>query len=194
MINLNQHKKILRKKIISRRKSLSAEERKIFSHEIIKKFLATEIYKNSSSIMAYISMSDEVQLQEFFADAFNKEKILAIPFIIERKIIKPVILKNFDSLEVGEFGILTVKENLREFIDEKNFDCVIVPGVAFDVQGKRLGMGGGYYDKFLKLATNAKKISLAFDCQIVENIPTEPHDMPVDLIITEKRLLCTKTF
>ena len=173
---------------------MSAEERKIFSHEIVKKFLATEIYKTSSAIMAYMPMSEEVQLQEIFTDAFKNKKICAIPFIVERGIIQPVIFENFDSLEVGEFKILTVKKNLREFIDAKKIDCVIVPGAAFDIHGKRLGLGGGYYDRFLKLAENAKKISLAFDFQILENIPTEPHDLPVDFIITEKRELCTKIF
>ena len=133
------------------------------------------------------------QLQEVFADAFDNKKICAIPFIAERGIIQPVILKNFDSLEVGEFNILTVKKNLREFIDPKKIDCVIVPGVAFDVHGKRLGMGGGYYDRFLKLTENAKKISLAFDFQLVENVPTESHDMPVDIIITEKQIIFGET-
>lgn len=185
-------KNLLRKKITAQRKSLSDEERKIFSHEIIKKFLATDIYKNSSSIMAYMSMPEEIQLKEFFDDAFDKKKILSIPFIVERGIIQPVILRNFDSLEVGEFKILTVKKNLREFINAEKIDLIIVPGVAFDIHGNRLGMGGGYYDRFLKTAEHAKKISLAFDFQIVENVPAENHDIPVDLIITEKRELCTK--
>ena len=189
---MKNEKKILRKEIISRRKSLSEEERNILSHEIVQRFLATEIYENSSSIMAYMSTSEEIQLQEFFEDAFQKEKILSIPLIIERGIIQPVILKNFDSLEIGEFKILTVKKNLREFIDAKKIDCIIVPGAAFDIHGNRLGLGGGYYDRFLKLAENAKKISLAFDFQIVENIPVETHDMPVDLIITEKKIIETK--
>ena len=191
---MNDEKKFLRQKIISLRKNLSAEERKNFSHEIVKKFLATEIYKTSSVIMAYMPMSEEVQLQEIFTDAFKNKKICAIPFIVERGIIQPVIFENFNSLEVGELNILTVKKNLRKFIDAEKFDCVIVPGVAFDVHGKRLGMGGGYYDRFLKRAENAKKISLAFDFQIVENIPTELHDIPVDLILTEKREICTKIF
>lgn len=179
-------KKILRKEMISRRKNLSVEERKNFSRQIIKKFLATPIYKKSSVIMAYMPMADEVQLQEFFADAFKKKKILAIPFIVERGIIKPVILPNLEVLEVGEFGILTVKKNFREFIDEKKIDCIIVPGAAFDIHGNRLGLGGGYYDRFLKSVENAKKIALAFDFQVTENLPTESHDMSVDLIITEK--------
>ena len=164
---------------------MSVEEREFLSNKIVQKFLASEVYKNSSVMMAYMPTADEIQLREFFADAFDKEKILAIPLIIGRGIMKPVILKNFDELEVGEFGILTVQKNSRKFIDAEKIDCVIVPGVAFDIHGKRLGLGGGYYDRFLKLAKHAKKIALAFDFQVVENLPTESHDMPVDFIFTE---------
>ena len=185
MQNANQLKKPLRKKFLALRKNLSVEEREFLSNKIVQKFLASEVYKNSSVIMAYMPTADEIQLQEFFADAFDKEKILAIPLIIGRGIMKPVILKNFDELEIGEFGILTVREDSRKFIDAEKIDCVIVPGVAFDIHGKRLGLGGGYYDRFLKLAENAKKIALAFDFQVVENLPTESHDMPVDFIFTE---------
>ena len=181
-------KKSLRRKFLALRKKLSAEEREKLSREIVQKFLSSEVYKNSSVIMAYMPTADEIQLQEFFADAFDKEKILAIPLIIGRGIMQPVILKNFDELEVGEFGILTVRENSRKFIDAEKIDCVIVPGAAFDIHGKRLGLGGGYYDRFLK-KTSAKKIALAFDFQVVENLPTESHDMPVDCIFTEKNFI-----
>ena len=167
---------------------MSVEERENLSEKIVQKFLSSELYKNSSVIMAYMSMADEIQLREFFADAFDKKKILAIPLIVERGIIQPVILKNFDSLEVGDFGILTVKKNSRKFLDIEKIDCIIVPGVAFDIRGYRLGLGGGYYDRFLK-KTSAKKIALAFDFQLTENLPIEPHDMPVDFIITEKNFI-----
>ena len=177
-------KKSLRKKFLALRKNLSVEEREKLSREIVQKFLSSEVYKNSSVIMAYMPTADEIQLREFFADAFDKEKILAIPLIIGRGIMQPVILKNFDELEIGEFGILTVREDSRKFIDAEKIDCVIVPGAAFDIHGKRLGLGGGYYDRFLK-KTSAKKIALAFDFQVVENLPTESHDMPVDFIFTE---------
>ena len=180
-------KKSLRKKFIALRKNLSVDERENLSQRIVQKFLSTALYKNSSVIMAYMSMADEIQLREFFIDAFDKKKILAIPLIIERGIIQPVILKNFDSLEVGDFGILTVKKNSRKFLDIEKIDCIIVPGAAFDIRGYRLGLGGGYYDRFLNLAKNAKKFALAFDFQVTENLPIEPHDMPVDFIITEKR-------
>ena len=160
-------------------------KRDFLSNKIVKNFLESEIYKNSSVIMAYMSMPEEIQLKNFFADAFDKQKILAIPLIIERGIMQPVILKNFDELEVGDFGILTVKKNSGNFLDEKKIDCVIVPGAAFDFFGNRLGLGGGYYDRFLK-KISAKKIALAFDFQITKNLPIESHDVPVDFIFTEK--------
>ena len=178
-------KKSLRKKFVALRKNLSVDEREFLSNKIVKNFLESEIYKNSSVIMAYMSMPEEIQLKNFFADAFDKQKILAITLIIERGIMQPVILKNFDELEVGDFGILTVKKNCRNFLDEKKIDCVIVPGAAFDFFGNRLGLGGGYYDRFLK-KISAKKIALAFDFQITKNLPIESHDVPVDFIFTEK--------
>lgn len=185
---MNDSKKNLRNEMILRRKNLSTIYRDKFSTEIVQKFLRTDIYKNSSNIMAYMSMREEVQLREIFENVFAQNKKISLPIIIERGIIKPAYLPNFEALEVGEFNILTVKKNLREFVDIKKIDCVIVPGVAFDIHGKRLGMGGGYYDRFLKL-TSAKKIALAFDFQIIDDVPTELHDISVDLIITERRII-----
>ncbi len=139
--------------------------------------------------MAYISMAEEVQLRKILETALAQKKTLAIPLIVGRGEMESVILPDFDALEIGEFGIATVKENLREFVDAAKIDCVIVPGAAFDIHGNRLGLGGGFYDKFLTRAVNAKKIALAFDFQVIEKIPAEPNDSPVDIIITEKRII-----
>lgn len=182
-------KKILRREMRARRKSLNEIERQNFSDEITKKFLASDIYKNSAVIMAYVSMPEEVQLQKIFVDAFEQKKILSVPLIIGAGEMSAVEVPNFDALEIGEFGILTVREDSRKFIDAEKINCVIVPGAAFDINKNRLGLGGGFYDKFLPRAVNAKKIALAYDLQIVDAVPTEPHDSPVDMIITEKRII-----
>ena len=139
--------------------------------------------------MAYISMPEEIQLQKILAAALSQGKTVAIPLIVGRGEMEPVILPKFNALETGDFGNATVKENLRQIIDAEKIDCVIVPGAAFDVLGNRLGLGGGYYDKFLPRAVNAKKVALAYDFQLVKKIPTEPHDSPVDIIITENRII-----
>ena len=134
-------------------------------------------------------MAEEVQLQKIFVDAFNSKKILAIPLIVGKGEMLAVEVPNFDALEVGDFGILTVRKDLRKIIEPEKINCVIVPGAAFDLNFNRLGLGGGYYDKFLPRTVNAKKIALAYDFQIVDAVPTEPHDFKVDMIITEKRII-----
>lgn len=180
------NKKILRKEFISRRKNLSAVERENLSKIITEKFLATEIFKKSQIIMAYLSMPDELQLNSLIEKSFALNKKICVPVIIGRGIMRASLIKSFSDLEVGEYNILTVKKNLQEFIEPNQINCVIVPGAAFDKNCNRLGMGGGYYDRFLKL-THAKKIALAFDFQVTEKLPAENFDVAVDEIITERR-------
>ena len=177
-------KKILRQKFLAKRAAISIDERNRISHELIEKFLATEIYRESKILMAYASTPAEIQLNELFAACFTDKKILAIPLIVGKGEMRAVEVPNFDALEVGAFNILTVKKELRKFIAPAQIDCIIVPGAAFDFQGNRLGMGGGYYDRFLPLAVNAKKIALAYDFQLVKNLPTEAHDAKIDAVLT----------
>lgn len=190
--NIFMKKKSLRKKMTSQRAALNADEREKISHEIVQKLLAHPVYKNSSTVMAYASMPEEIQLHELLDDAHASGKKMAIPFIVGRGTMRPVLLPDPDALEVGDFGILTVRHDLRKFVDVQEIECLIVPGAAFDVHGQRLGLGGGYYDRFLKTAVNAKKIALAFDFQIVDDLPVTPQDSPVDLVITQSRIIEAK--
>ena len=185
-MRLKEQKKILRQKFLSKRAAIPHNERDRISHELIKNFLATEIYRASKIIMAYASTPDEIQLNELFAACFDDKKILAIPFIVGKGEMQAVEVPNFDALEIGAFNILTVKRELRKFIEPALLDCVIVPGAAFDIHGGRLGLGGGFYDRFLPRAVNAKKIALAYDFQLVDNLPLEPHDAKIDFVITLK--------
>lgn len=187
MSRLKEQKKILRREFLSKRAAVPHDERDRQSHELIKKFLATEIYRGAKIIMAYASTPDELQLDELFAACFDDKKILAIPFIVGKGEMQAVEVPSFDALEVGAFNILTVKRELRKFIVPAQIDCVIVPGAAFDMSGGRLGLGGGYYDRFLPLAVNAKKIALAYDFQLVDSLPLETHDAKIDGVLTIER-------
>ena len=184
-----EQKKLLRKEMAAKHSEMSKEEREKLSHEVVQKILAHPVYKNAKTVMAYASMPEEIQLNELFDDAFNTGKKLSIPFIVGRGNMRPVLLPSRDVLEVGDFGILTVRQENRKFVDIKEIDCVIVPGATFDIKGNRLGKGGGYYDIFLKLAVNAKKIAPAFDFQVVENVPITPADCGVDVIITPSKII-----
>ena len=184
---LKEQKKILRQKFLSDRAAVTHDERDRISHELIKKFLATEIYHDAKIIMAYASTPEELQLNELFAACFADKKILAIPFIVGKGEMRAVEVPGFDALELGAFNILTVKREIRNFIASAQIDCVIVPGAAFDLSGGRLGLGGGYYDRFLPLAVNAKKVALAYDFQLVDSLPTEEHDAKIDFTLTLER-------
>ena len=184
--DIDAQKKLLRREINSRLKKMSPDERKFLSQVVTEKFLTTPIYKNSLTIMAYSSTALEIRLGEFFLTALSHGKILAIPFIEGREMFAAK-LSSFDELEIGAYGILTVKNAADKIIDAKNFDCIVTPGLAFDANCNRLGKGGGYYDKFFVNAVNAKKIALAYDCQLVEKIPVAPYDVKVDVVITPNK-------
>ena len=185
--NISAKKKILRREIKSRLATLSADERLSLSHTVTEKFLAHSIYRNSKILMAYFSTAEEIQLQKFFSAAFSDGKILAVPFIEGREM-HAVILPELDAVEIGAYGILTVKSSARKIIDAAKINCIVTPGLAFDANGNRLGKGGGFYDKFLSRAVNAVKVALAFDVQIVDSVPIEPHDVSVDFIFTPTKI------
>ena len=183
-------KKALRKEMRAKRISMSKEERDIASHNIVSRLLDNPIYKDSITIMAYASMPEEIQLKELFDDAFASDKTLAIPLIIGKGTMRPVCLPTVEDLVVGDFGILTVRQDKRQFVEFSDIDCIIVPGAAFDRQGNRLGLGGGYYDRFLKRAEKPKRIALAFAYQLLDyTLPSEPHDAKMDIIITESETI-----
>lgn len=176
----------MRREFLAKRANIPRDERDRISHLLTEKFLATEFYRASKILMAYASTAEEIQLHELFAACFADKKILAIPLIVGKGIMRAVEVPNFDALEPGAFDIPTVKPALQKFVEPAQIDCVIVPGAAFDFHGGRLGMGGGYYDRFLPLAVHAKKIAFAYDFQLVEKLPTENHDVRLDAVITEK--------
>lgn len=147
-------------------------------------------YQKSSSVMAYISMADEVQLRELLVHSLSKKKLTGVPYVFAKGMMGAVRLKELDSLVAGAYGIPTVAEDGRELLPAGSFDIVIVPGVAFSENGSRLGMGAGFYDRFLsEREPQAYRIALCFDSQLVPEIPVEEHDQRVDAIITETRFI-----
>jgi 5-formyltetrahydrofolate cyclo-ligase len=102
------------------------------------------------------------------------------------------LLRDLAELDVGRFGILEPRAVLRERpdrnIDPCELDLLVIPGVAFDRRGGRIGHGRGYFDRLLiEVRESATLIGLAFDCQVFDHVPTEPHDVPMDLVVTESK-------
>ena len=152
---------------------------------VTEKFLKSDCFKNAKTIMSYISIKNEIELQEINKSIINLGKTLILPVINNNgENMKSIKIDNLENLKEKKFGVIEPEDG--EEIKCDAIDLVIIPGVAFDINGNRIGFGKGYYDKFLK-GYSGKKIVLAYDFQVLEKIETEEHDERVEEIITEKR-------
>jgi 5-formyltetrahydrofolate cyclo-ligase len=183
------NKKILREKIKRIRENLDENTWRENSRVIQSKFIETEYYKNSKSIFTYFAFDREVITEEIIKRALKDNKNVCLPFIDwKNKILIPSLIYNLE--EIKTYKEIPVPKVLRSFEKEK-IDIVIVPGVVFDIYRNRIGMGGGFYDRFLKnISEKTKKIALAFEFQVLnEKLPVDENDVKVDVIITEGRII-----
>lgn len=184
-------KNILRKKLITTRKKIPWTDVLEKSKKIEEQLFSLRELKTASTILFYVSYDNEVYTHDMIKRGLHSGKNIVVPRSDTRN--KTLILsklERWEDLEEGCYGILEPKKIIK--ISPSEIDLVIVPGVGFDYNGNRLGHGKGYYDRFLQ-KTTAKTIGLAFECQIVENIPTDKNDIAVDMIITEKRIINVKS-
>lgn len=143
--------------------------------------------ESNDSLMIYLDFQNEIETTRFV------KLPVVIPFCDSDEII-PFRLFSFDDLETGSFGILEPKSELRKdskrLLSPESLEVVIVPGLAFDTFGNRLGHGKGFYDRFIsRLKTTSIKIALCYEFQIVDSIPVTKFDKPVNIIVTENRII-----
>lgn len=180
-------KRDIRKKVLGTRKSLEIEDVKYISKEISLTILKWDIYKNSKSIMLYSAIKNEVDLSMVASDAIKNNKELVYPKTIRETVdIIPCIVSNLEELQEGEYGIL--EPSIDKSVEKNKIDTVFVPGVAYDINGYRIGYGAGYYDRFLR-DYNGIKVGICFSFQIVDDVYKDEHDIKMDYIITEKGIL-----
>ena len=188
-------KQTLKSEILEKRNSLSKEEIKIKSNKIKENFCSLPEFKEAKNIMFYVSFNNEADtietIKELLKNKKKNEKNIIVPYVEKNNpILQLSELKNFSDLEPKTFGILEPKKDKIKKFDANKLDLVIVPGIVFDKQGHRIGYGYGYYDKFLrKLKKGVKKIGFAYEFQLIGKIPQERHDVPLDIVITDKRVI-----
>ena len=186
------NKEEIRRNILKKRLSLSKEDIKNKSQQVLLYLADTVEYRNSQNIMFYAATRSEVQTEEMIKTSIKMGKNIFVPIILtECTNLVPSKIIDFDNeLEKGKKGILEPKKEFYRLFPLENIDLIIIPGVAFDLRGNRIGRGFGYYDNFLrKIHTSTKIVALAFEMQIVEKIITDKNDIPVHKIITEKRII-----
>lgn len=186
---LAANKKALRASIKQKRRALSIEYRQQASRKMQAELTRLPCYQAAEYIMLYMAMQDEVQLDELIAMVLKNGKKAVIPLVTGAGLMEAVELSDMADLVPDKYGIKTVSEEKRRLIAPDKIDLIIVPGVAFDKAGHRLGMGGGFYDRFMLRASRAVRAALAYDCQLLVSVPAEVHDLTVDYIITEKQII-----
>ena len=179
---MNQKKK-LRKQITQLKQNYTIESLRELSKEVIELLKKEEVFDTANMVLLYHSLPDEVYTHQLIEE-LTHTKTIVLPVVVN-DILELRSYKGKEDLKLGSYNIWEPTGEVFTNYDE--IDVVIVPGVGFDSIGNRIGRGKGYYDKLLpKIA--AKKLGICFPFQYLtkERIPTEPHDIPMDKIITIK--------
>lgn len=186
-------KKKIREEIIKKRNDLLLEIKKEYDYLIFKQIINSELYKNSKKIFTYISFGSEVDTKNFIKYALENNKEIYVPKTDKvNKEMVAVKINSLNNMSVDKWGVLEPKDVDKNDIG-KNFDLIIMPGVAFDKEGNRIGYGGGYYDKYIaQLEHIENTLALSYDFQIVKNIKSELHDIKVNFIITNNDFIKIK--
>ncbi len=181
------NKKELRKEIIGKRDNISLNPRKLKNKKIYSRLIESQKYKDSNMIFVFVSYNSEVSTHDIIIQGLKDGKRICVPKVIDKtRGMKAIEIKSFGDLKEGFKGILEPEFREDLIVDEKDIDLAIVPGVAFDCHGGRLGYGGGFYDRFLPLLNpKCNIIGLCYKEQIIEKVPMEEEDVKINCIITE---------
>ena len=175
----------IRRDILIRRRQWPLSEREDASQQIQAHLKQWPPFQKAQVVHIFLNQPDEVQTRAIVSDCWQMNKTVVVPFRLpQSRRLGQSILSSFEQLETGEFELREPRPETRKPIDLKAIDLMIVPGVAFDKTGGRLGYGMGYYDRFLP-ESKALFLGLAFQLQIVPRLPQSPEDVPMDAILTE---------
>jgi 5-formyltetrahydrofolate cyclo-ligase len=185
--DFRQIKESLRRQAHDARNAL--KDKDALSEKIVEKFVAQPEYQRAKTVMFYVDARSEVRTRQYFATALSHGKRIVVPYCVDGEL-ELFWLQDMNELTLGMYKILEPKPELRSVeakkIDVLELDLIMVPGVAFDRRGARMGHGFGYYDKLLEHARrDTPLVALAFECQLFPEIPTQSHDIFMDKIITE---------
>ncbi|MFZ5875031.1 MAG: 5-formyltetrahydrofolate cyclo-ligase [Nitrospirota bacterium] len=181
----------IRRAVLARRDALAPETRGAFSRAIGERLWVLPEAAAARTVLLSLSVGSEVSTQALVAEAGRRGLRVAVPVTLtaERRLLA-VEFPGDDRLEPGPFGILQPRPAARVPVPVDRLDLIVVPGAAFDSRGNRLGWGAGYYDRLLAgRRPGAPIAALAFECQLVPAIPSEPHDVAMDVIVTEQRVI-----
>ncbi|MGL5647445.1 MAG: 5-formyltetrahydrofolate cyclo-ligase [Clostridium sp.] len=180
------NKNELRKSMLDRRNLIDEKEKAILDKKIMAAFFSLDEYKKAENICIYVNYGSEINTKSIIERTLRDKKEVFVPKMKKARKMDFIKINSLEDLEKNKIGILEPKENFNEKVDK--IEILVLPGLAFDIHGGRLGYGGGYYDRYLN-DINAKKIALAYELQIIKKVPMEDHDVRYDYLLSEKRVI-----
>jgi 5-formyltetrahydrofolate cyclo-ligase len=179
----------------ARKNRVAQKNKDEVSRAICAAFMALPEYQTARTVMWYVDAGSEVRTRHTLPEALTHGKRVVVPYcIVETNELELFLLEDMSELVEGAYKILEPRLELRTLpekrVEPEELDLVMVPGTAFDPRGGRMGQGKGYYDRLLARARpDAPLVALAFDCQVFDEIPVAPHDVFMDKVITETRVI-----
>lgn len=173
-------KKALRKEIKAKKTAMTEEQIQAFSQELTELALRSPLYQAAKSVYGYLSYNQEVRTEAFLRKARSDGKRVAVPKVFGDSM-RFIWLDDPEAVSLGYCNIPEPVADGPEADDETAL--VLMPGLAFDPQGHRIGYGGGFYDKFLAVEPSHPTLALCYDFQMLDHLETDPFDIPVDQVI-----------
>jgi len=190
--SVTRAKRKLRQEMRALRDSHPVEARREKSRKIFSSLRSFPEYRQAGLILFYASFGSEVETGEMILKSQALGKRISLPKVIEDSgnLLAFEVSDLDQGLGLGYRGILEPREERGRQVKEDELDLILVPGLAFDRRGYRLGYGKGYYDRFLSgLSRRIPSVGLAFDFQVIEDLPVSSEDFSLDLIITDQRMI-----
>lgn len=186
-MNLRNEKKQLREELMKRESSLPADYVKSSNDGIAGNLFSLPEFQAAQRIMFFYSIWNEPDTVRIMECAYKLGKTVALPETLPNGVMKARVVKSLDELVPAVFNIPAPTQDMPELMPDK-LEFVLVPSVAYDRDGFRLGHGGGYYDRFLS-RTNAFKCGIAREQMLIRRVPRGKYDVPVDCIVTEDAVI-----
>jgi len=178
----------------ARKNRVAQPDKDAVSRTIVSAFMALPEYAAAKTVLFYVDAASEVRTRHSLPTALAGGKRIVVPYcIVETNELELFLLEDMNELVEGAYRILEPRTELRSLpgkrAEPSDIDLVMVPGTAFDTTGARMGQGKGYYDRLLaEIRRDVPLVGIAFECQVFPEIPVAPHDVFMDLVLTEKQL------
>ena len=188
LTEIRQAKQELRERVRAERRAQADKDR--LSERICRRLAGLPEYEQAATVLFFVGVRNEVRTQPFLIEACRSGKRVVVPYCVNG-LLQLFHLREVEELAPGTFGVLEPRAELRNLpereVDVAEVDLIVVPGLAFDLGGGRIGYGKGYYDRLLHQSRcDTRFVALAFQCQVIGEIPMTDHDVFMHRIVTEE--------